>query len=120
VTNDNGTPHRVMAASSDGKITVNADGKVTEVAGTTIPASYWNSALLGKTAALNPQDGAIVPVAVTDRGEDRVIVQGQAKRTHHYVIRTTFPQDVWYDEHRQLVKVELKGSDGSRIEYQLG
>jgi hypothetical protein len=120
VTDDNGTPHRVTATSSDNRITVNADGKVTEIAGTTIPASYWNPALLGKTIALNPQDGAIVPVAVTDRGEDHLVVQGRAKRTHHYVIRTTFPQDVWYDEDRQLVKVELKGIDGSTIRYQPG
>jgi len=54
------------------------------------------------------------------RGEDHVIVRGRPKRTHHYVIRTTFPQDVWYDEDRQLVKVELKGSDGSIIRYQPG
>jgi hypothetical protein len=120
VTDDNGTSHRVTATSSDNRITVNADGKVTEIAGTTIPASYWNPALLGKTVALNPQDGAIVPVAVTDRGEDHLVVQGRAKRTHHYVIHTTFPQDVWYDEDRQLVKVELKGSDGSTIRYQPG
>lgn len=117
-TDDNGTPHRVTATSSNGKITVNADGKVSQVAGTTIPASYWNPALLGKSVALNPQDGAIVPVAVTDRGEDHVVVQGRAKRTRHYVIRTTFPQDVWYDDDRQLVKVELKASDGSTIRYQ--
>jgi hypothetical protein len=120
VTDDNGTPHRVKATSSNGKITINADGKVSEVAGTTIPASYWNAALLGKTVALNPQDGAIVPVAVTDRGEDHVVVQGRAKRTHHYVIRTTFPQDDWYDEDRKLVKDELKASDGSTIRYQPG
>lgn len=117
-TDDNGTPHRVTATSSNGKITVNADGKVSQVASTTIPASYWNPALLGKSVALNPQDGAIVPVAVTDRGEDHVVVQGRAKRTRHYVIRTTFPQDVWYDDDRQLVKVELKASDGSTIRYQ--
>jgi uncharacterized protein DUF6134 len=117
-TDDNGTPHRVTATSSNGKITVNADGKVSQVAGTTIPASYWNPALLGKSVALNPQDGAIVPVAVTDRGEDHVVVQGRAKRARHYVIRTTFPQDVWYDDNRQLVKVELKASDGSTIRYQ--
>jgi hypothetical protein len=117
-TDDNGTPHRVTATSSNGKITVNADGKVSQVAGTTIPASYWNPALLGKSVALNPQDGAIVPVAVTDRGEDHVVVQGRAKRARHYVIRTTFPHDVWYDDDRQLVKVELKASDGSTIRYQ--
>jgi hypothetical protein len=120
ITDDNGTPHRVTATSNNGKITVNADGKVSEVAGTTIPASYWNPALLGKSTALNPQDGAIVPVAVTDRGEDHVDVQGRQKRARHYVVRTTFRQDVWYDEHRQLVKVELKASDGSTIRYQPG
>ena len=120
VTNDNGTMHRVKATRANDRLTIEADGKTTEVAGNTIPASLWNPLLLEKTVAFNPQDGTMMPIAVTDRGVDQLIVQGRAKRTRHYVINSTFPQDVWYDDARQLVKVELKVSDGSTIRYQPG
>ena len=120
VTHDNGTVHRVTATRTNDKLAIEADGKLTQVAGNTVPASLWNPLLLEKTVAFNPQDGKIMPIAVTDRGEDQLIVQGRAKRARHYVINTTFPQEVWYDEARQLLKVELKGSDGSTIRYQLG
>jgi len=120
VTDDNGTLHRVRASRADDKLMIEANGKTTEVAGNTIPASLWNPLLLEKSVAFNPQDGKIMPIAVTDRGEDQLVVQGRAKRARHYVIKSTFPQDVWFDEARQLLKVELKGSDGSTIRYQLG
>ena len=120
VTDDNGTLHRVSASRADDKLIIEANGKTTEVAGNTIPASLWNPLLLEKSVAFNPQDGKIMPIAVTDRGEDQLVVQGRAKRARHYVINSTFPQDVWFDEARQLLKVELKGSDGSTIRYQLG
>ena len=120
VTDDNGTPHRVKATRANDKLAIEADGKATEIAGNTIPASLWNPLLLEKTVAFNPQDGTMMPIAVTDRGEDQLLVQGRSKRARHYVINSTFPQDVWYDDARQLLKVELKGSDGSTIRYQLG
>ena len=120
VTDDNGTLHRVKATRANDKLAIEADGKVSEIAGNTIPASLWNPLLLEKTVAFNPQDGTMMPIAVTDRGEDQLLVQGRAKRARHYVINSTFPQEVWYDDARQLLKVELKGSDGSTIRYQLG
>ena len=120
VTDDNGTMHRVKATRTNDKLAIEADGKTTEVAGNTIPASLWNPLLLEKTVAFNPQDGAIMPIAVIDRGDEHLVVQGRAKRARHYVINSTFPQDVWYDEQRQLVKVALKASDGSTISYHLG
>jgi hypothetical protein len=120
VTDDNGTIHRVKATRTNDRLAIEADGKTTEVAGNTIPASLWNPLLLEKTVAFNPQDGTITPIAVIDRGEDHLVVQGRAKRARHYVINGSFAQDVWYDEQRQLVKVALRASDGSTISYQLG
>jgi len=119
-TDDNGTFHRVTASSANNKITVDADGKITEVAGTTIPASLWNPALLDRKMALNPQDGSVVPIAVVDHGVEHLVVQGDKERAHHYSITSTFPEDVWYNDRRKLVKVQLKGPDGSIIQYQPG
>jgi hypothetical protein len=120
VTDDNGTMHRVTATRTNDKLAIEADGKTTEVAGNTIPASLWNPLLLEQTIAFNPQDGIVTPIAVVDRGEDHLMVHGRAQRTRHYVINGSFAQDVWYDEQRRLVKVALKASDGSTISYQLG
>src|SRR5438067_1307039 len=69
VTDDNGTPHRVKATRANDKLAIEADGKATEIAGNTIPASLWNPLLLEKTVAFNPQDGTMMPIAVTDRRE---------------------------------------------------
>jgi hypothetical protein len=115
VTNDNGSTHRVSAARSGDKLSVNADGKVDQVDPAMIPASLWNASLVRMREALNTKDGSVMPVSVVDRGKEQLVVQGRALRAHRYSIRTTFPQEVWYDEHQRLLKVELRGSDGSTI-----
>jgi hypothetical protein len=76
--------------------------------------------LVRKTTALNPQDGSIVPLSVVDHGKEQLLLQGRPEMAHHYSIKTTFPQDVWYDDQQHLIKVALRGSDGSKIEYQPG
>ena len=70
--------------------------------------------------ALSTQDGSVTPVSVTDHGEEQLVLQGRPLTAHHYSIKTNIPQEVWYDRHRRLVQVELHGSDGSTIRYQLG
>lgn len=118
VTDDNGTIHRTNANSRDGRLVVEGDGPVQKIEPTILPASLWNPAMLTQNVALNPEDGKIVPVSVVDRGEDNLTISGHAERAHHYIIKTNFSQDVWYDDGHHLVKMELKGADGSTIRYQ--
>src|SRR5438067_5336852 len=124
VTDDNGTMHKVTAklnATGRGDVlSVEADGKVSEVDPSVMPVSLWNAALVQKTMALDTQDGSLVKLSVVDHGKEQLVLQGQPRTAHHYSIHTTFPQEVWYDDRQQLVKVALRGSDGSRIEYQPG
>jgi Family of unknown function (DUF6134) len=119
ITDDNGTLHRTNANCRDGKLVVDGDGQVQKVATTVVPASLWNPAMLSQNTALNPEDGKLVPVSVVDRGEDNLTVAGRLERVHHYLLKTLFSQDVWYDDGHHLVKMELKGADGSTIRYQL-
>ena len=119
VTDDNGTLHRTNANCQDGKLVVDGDGQVQKLAATILPASLWNPAMLTQNVALNPVDGKLVSVSVVDRGEDNVTVAGRTTRAHHYMIKTIFSEDVWYDADHRLVKLELKGADGSTIRYQL-
>jgi hypothetical protein len=120
LTRDNGTTHRVTATRKGDRLLVDGDGRTSAVDPGLMPYNPWNAALLHTRMALNIKDGSVTPVSVTDRGEERVMLQGRAMTAHHYSIRTTFPQDVWYDRQHRLVQVELHGSDGSTIRYQLG
>lgn len=120
VTDDNGTPHRVSATARGNMLAVEADGKASEVDPSLMPVSLWNPALMQKRTALNPQDGKVVPLSVTDHGKEQLVLQGRPETTHHYSIETNFPQDVWYNDRQQLVKVAMRASDGSKIEYHPG
>ena len=80
-----------------------------------VPANLWNASLVRTTAALDPKDGSVTPVSVVDHGREQLVMQGRALTAHRYSIRTTIPQEVWYDENQRLLKVELRGSDGSTI-----
>ena len=115
MTDDNGSIHRVSATRSGDKLAVNADGKISQVDPAMMPANLWNVSLVRMTAALDPKDGSVMPVSVVDRGKEQLVVQGRALTAHRYSIKTTIPQEVWYDENQRLLKVELRGSDGSTI-----
>jgi Family of unknown function (DUF6134) len=115
VTDDNGSVHRVNATRSGDKLSVNADGKISQVDPAMMPANLWNVSLVRMRAALDPKDGSIMPVSVVDRGHEQLVMQGRALTAHRYSIKTTIPQEVWYDENQRLLKVELRGSDGSTI-----
>jgi hypothetical protein len=119
-TDDNGTVHRASAAAHDGRIVVQCDGKVSATPPSTIvPFNLWDPALVAQSIALDTRNGDLEPIRVADLGEARVVVQGRVRRAHHYQIVAPFPQDVWYDDNGELVRVELKGADGSTILYQM-
>ncbi len=118
-TDDNGTVHNAKAVASSEGTLVQSDGDKKLYPGTVIPVSLWNPDVLDQRAVLNPQDGHLVPIKVQDRGEDNLVVQGHALRAHHFVIMTTYAQDVWYDGNQRLVQVQLKARDGSTIYYRL-
>jgi hypothetical protein len=117
-TDDNGTVHNVAARRDGNALSVDVDGRVSLLDPATITASPWNPSIVRTRTALNPQDGKLTPVSAVDLGQQELIVDGRPTLTHHYSIRTNFPQDVWYDSNQRLIKVEMHGSDGSTIRYQ--
>lgn len=120
MTDDNGTVHRASATARNGMIVAQCDGKTTsELAPTTVPLSLWNPTIVNQTAALDTQNGSLETIKVSDMGEGNLVIERRERHVHHYQIVTTYPQDVWYDDSGELVQVELKGSDGSTIRYQL-
>jgi hypothetical protein len=118
-TDDNGTSHKVSAKAGQDAVSVDADGESKKLPASMIPDSLWNPALLTQTAALNPQDGSVLKLHAIDRGENQLNLLGHSVKVHRYSIEGTQPQDVWYDPDHHLVKMEMLGLDGSRIEYRM-
>lgn len=117
-TDDNGKVHSVTAHSRQGKLVVDGDGRLRLADAAILPVSLWNQPYLGQGVGLDPEVGSIVPVSVTDKGQDEMVVAGRTQSAHHFVIRTTFAQDVWYDERGRLIKVKMHAKDGSTIRYE--
>lgn len=118
-TDDNGSIHQTSVGRTGDSLTIRRDGHDTSASATVMPLDLWNPAVLEQTTVLDPQNGSVVPLRATDRGEEDFVSRGHAIRAHHYTIATTYSQDVWYDKNGVLVGVQLTGSDGSIIRYQL-
>ena len=117
VTDDNGKVTQVTATRSGPRLSVNVDGRLGDIEAVA-PANLWDPSVLRLTRALNTTDGTIIPVSVTDRGKEQIVVRGHSVAAHRYAIKTTGAQDAWYDGQQRLVKLELRGSDGSTIVHE--
>ena len=117
-TDDNGKIHRVSARSRQGKLAVDGDGQLHLEDAAILPVSLWSQPNPQQGVGLDPEFGSAVPVSVTDKGEDNLVVAGRPESAHHFVIKTTYSQDVWYDNRGRLVKVMIKAKDGSTIHYE--
>jgi len=114
---DNGTKHKVSAALKANGLEVDADGKTSTVDKNIIPATLWNPEVVKRTQVLDPKDGEVVPITVTDKGLEDVTIEGRTIKARHYVLKGKFPQDVWYDQQGRLVQSSLVAPDGSVILY---
>jgi hypothetical protein len=114
---DNGTKHKVSAALKANALEVDCDGKTSTVDKNIIPATLWNHEVVKRSQVLDPKDGAVLPITVTDQGLDELTIDGRTVKARHYVLKSKFPQDVWYDEKGRLVQSSLVAPDGSVILY---
>lgn len=116
-TDDDGKTHRVSAYANGGALSVMADGKTQQMPGTLLPSSLWNPTLARQTTALSTVDGKLMRNTITDRGAQDLSFDGREIAAQHYSLRGLYSQDVWYDRRGELVRLQLRGSDGSTILY---
>jgi hypothetical protein len=116
-TDDNGTHHKLSVALKPAGLEVEADGKTSTVDKNLIPATLWNPEMMKRTSVLDPQDGQVVPITVTDVGAEELAFDARTIKARHYSIKGKFTQDVWYDERGRLVQSSLVAPDNSVILY---
>jgi hypothetical protein len=116
-TDDNGTRHRLTVKDRNNGLMVDSDGKRRLEPAPILPASLWNMAVLRQPALIDTTDGSTLPITVSDRGPDTIIVDGRRVRAHHYRLTGGLDRDLWYDSRGRLLQVRFTASDGSEIRF---
>ncbi|MGH6811179.1 MAG: DUF6134 family protein [Methylocella sp.] len=117
-TNDNGTKHSVDVMAGQDKLSMDADGKHSDLPKTAVPASLWGKDAIPHFDAFDPDTGKRLSIEVTDLGNETLTIHGMTHEVHHYKIADTptgdFAREVWFDGDA-LVRTKIVGSDNSVI-----
>lgn len=117
-TNDNGTKHSVDVKAMPDKLSMEADGKHSDLPKTAAPASLWSKDALHQFEAFDPDTGKRLSMNVTDLGTEALSIHGMTHQAHHYKVADTlageFTRDIWFDGD-VLVRTKIVGSDNSVI-----
>jgi hypothetical protein len=117
-TNDNGTKHSIDVTAAPDKLSMEADGKHSDLPKTAAPESLWGKDAIHQFDAFDPDTGKPLSIQVTDLGNETLTIQGVTHQAHHYKIADTltgdFTRDVWYDGD-VLVRIKVIGSDNSVV-----
>jgi hypothetical protein len=119
-TDDNGTPHKVAVNATPKGMSITADGKTSSAPMRTMPMSFWSTRFLNAKALINNNDGSVTNIVSKNLGPEQISVGGSLHQAQHYKISggTEFERDLWF-ERDQLLRLRLKGSDGSLISSDL-
>ncbi|HXW71332.1 MAG TPA: DUF6134 family protein [Methylocella sp.] len=117
-TNDNGTKHTIDVKAATDKLSMDADGKHSDLPKTVLPVSLWSRDMLTQSEQFDPDTGQRRTIQVTDLGEEVLTVHGVPHHTHHYKIADSqendFKRDLWF-EGDVLLRTKIIGSDNSVI-----
>ena len=118
-TNDNGDEHHIAVREAASSLRINADGKNANAEKSLLPASLWFPATAKQRVLLNTVKGTQMRVEVADLGDDAVNAVGARVAARHYRLAGELARDVWYDHAGRLVRLQMTGSDGSLVTYEL-
>lgn len=118
-TRDNGDDYKVEVRLEGQSLLLSVNGEESAVEPEIIPASLWNIDIVRRQRILDPADGELMAVGITDAGPETVTIAGKDIAAQHYVMTGDFERDVWYDAAGVLVLVRFKAEDGSEIRYVL-
>jgi hypothetical protein len=117
-TNDNGTKHSIDVTAAPDKLSMDADGKHSDLPKTAAPESLWGKDAIHQLDVFDPDTGKPMSIEVTDLGSEALTIHGVTHQTQHYKIADTlsgdFAREVWFDGD-VLVRTKIVGSDNSVI-----
>ena len=115
-TNDDGTIHRAQSELRGDRLHVVTDGEVKDSPPLFV-ASLWRALPTDTRVAIDPIDGDPTSFSVAAGPDETVKVRGEPRRAQRWTWRGGINRDLWYDPSGLLVRVLIKGDDGSDVFY---
>ncbi len=117
-TDDNGTPHSVIAEAVDDRLQVKSDGATLDLPGDTLPTSYWSEAIGRRGMWLDTQKGEVVRSTITKEPAEMIEAGGRMVSATPYRLEGDITCRLWYSD-GYWAKLRFEGADGSLIDYTL-
>jgi hypothetical protein len=119
--NDDGTPYTVRVHEADGGLVAESGGRSVRFPADAVALDVWNPAQLQRAVLIDTIEGAARRPSVRDNGERGFVVHGRPVTARGSLLEV--PPDYrrwyWFDTNGRLVHLELRGRDGSLVEYVL-
>jgi hypothetical protein len=119
--NDDGTPYAVQVREVDGGLVAESGGRRVRFPAESVPSDVWNPAQLQREVLIDTIGGTARRPTVRDNGERSFTANGQAVTARGSLLEVApdYRRWFWFDANGRLVHMELRGSDGSLVEYRL-
>jgi hypothetical protein len=118
-TETNGEKLAVSAEARAGRLVVERPAAREAHDGCVMSFAYWNPQILKAQRLLNSQTGEVLPVTVTQLGEETRPVGGEPRAAQRHRIQAPGLQiDLWYVDGR-WVALEAPAAGGRRLRYEL-
>jgi Family of unknown function (DUF6134) len=114
-TDDNGK-RKILDVKREGDVLkVNYNGKLRELPGTSIPASFWHPETPLQTLFLDPVSGKARRVSINHVGEEPIKIGSQEITAQHYSMKGDIKRELWYGPDGTLLKYSFPAKDDSII-----
>lgn len=113
---EDGKPYQVEARAVGDSLHITVNG-ISDTTAPMPPASLWRMLPADTRIVLDPIDGTPTKVSIAESADDTLTVQGRPLPVRHWIWRGEMDRDLWFDASGRLVRVLIKGTDGSDIHY---
>ena len=96
-TDDNGKKLEVFARAAGGRVIIDGPNGRSEAPLTVVPNHPWNHDLISRRLLLDPIDGKVLQVDVTDAGEEAIELDGRRIKARKYLVSGDLELELWYD-----------------------
>jgi hypothetical protein len=114
-TDDNGKK-KILDVKRDGDLLkVDYNGKLRELPGESIPASFWHPNTPLQNLFLDPVSGKPRRVSIANVGDEPIKMGSKTITAHHYSIKGDIKRELWYGSDGRLLKYSFPAKDDSII-----
>jgi hypothetical protein len=118
-TNDNGESYDVVVQPRETGMLLTVNGEEHDVRRDAVPSSLWRQDMARSGQLIDPADGEVMRVNVSDAKWVQVTVRGATIRARYFVMTGDLERELWYDSAGMLVKVRFSGDDGSELQFRM-